>query len=88
MPLIAHNWFRLNAIAAFWFAYVLTRPLGASFADWLAVPKKASGLGWGTGPITVVLTIVIIGLVYYLTKTAGAGTPRERPAPDDLYRSA
>lgn len=71
MPLVAHNWFRLNAIAAFWFAYVVTRPLGASFADWFAVPKKASGLGWGTGPITVVLTIVIIGLVYYLTKTAG-----------------
>jgi uncharacterized membrane-anchored protein len=70
VPLVAHHWLRLNAIAAFWFAYIVTRPLGASFADWFAVPKKLSGLGWGTGPITLVLTVIIIGLVYYLT--AGA----------------
>jgi uncharacterized membrane-anchored protein len=88
VPLVAHPWLRVNAIAAFWFAYVVTRPLGASFADWFAVPKKASGLGWGTGPITLVLTIVIIGLVCYLTKTTGAGRALERPAPDTSYRSA
>jgi uncharacterized membrane-anchored protein len=63
VPLVAHRWFRLNAIAAFWFAYIVTRPLGASFSDWFAY----GGPRWGTGPITVVLTIAIIGLVGYLT---------------------
>jgi len=68
VPLVAHRWFSLNAIAAFWFAYVVTRPLGASFADWFAAPTgTAGGLGWGTGPITVILTVAIIGLVGYLS---------------------
>ncbi|HEY0689282.1 MAG TPA: hypothetical protein VGD71_09590 [Kribbella sp.] len=82
VPLVAHKWLRVNAIAAFWFAYVVTRPLGASFADWFAVPKKASGLDWGTGRITLVLTIVIVGLVWYLTKTAGAGRHSSSRRPD------
>ncbi|MCU1679488.1 MAG: rane protein [Amycolatopsis sp.] len=57
-----------NAIAAFWFAYIVTRPLGASFADWFAAPTGTTGgLGWGTGPITAVLTVAIIGLVGYLS---------------------
>ena len=43
--------FGLNAILAFWFAYIVTRPLGASFADWLAVPHSRGGLGFGYGPV-------------------------------------
>ena len=35
---------RLNAVAAFWAAYVITRPLGASFADWMGVPTARAGL--------------------------------------------
>jgi len=75
VPLVAHKRFRLNAIAAFWFAYIVTRPLGASFADWFALPRPASGLGWGTGPITLVLTVAIIGLVGYLSSGAAARQP-------------
>ena len=41
--------FGLNAVAAFWFAYVVTRPLGASFADYLGKPQSLSGLGLGSG---------------------------------------
>jgi uncharacterized membrane-anchored protein len=82
VPLVAHQWLRANAIATFWFAYVVTRPLGASFADWIGVPKKATGLGLGTGRITLVLTIVIIGLVYYLTRTANAGRHSSSRRPD------
>jgi uncharacterized membrane-anchored protein len=70
VPLVAHKWFSLNAIAAFWFAYVVTRPLGASFADWFGTPAYASGLGVGTGPITLLLIVAIIGLVAYLTVMA------------------
>src|SRR4051794_29262609 len=65
VPLVAYKWFNLNSIAAFWIAYVLTRPLGASFADWGASPTFRGGLDWGTGPITLVLLIAIIGLVGY-----------------------
>jgi uncharacterized membrane-anchored protein len=61
--------FGLNGIFAFWFAYVMTRPLGASFADWLSVPASRGGLGLGWGPVSVCLTIVIAGFVGYLTVT-------------------
>jgi len=40
-----------NAIFSFWFAYVATRPLGASFADWMGKPKSVGGLGWGDGRV-------------------------------------
>ena len=44
---------RLRAVLAFWFAYIVTRPLGASFADWMAVPNSRGGLGFGYGPVSV-----------------------------------
>jgi uncharacterized membrane-anchored protein len=47
-------------IALFWSAYVLTRPLGASFADWFAVPAYRGGLNYGAGPVSVVLFIVFV----------------------------
>ena len=62
--------FRLGAVLAFWWAYVLTRPLGASFADWIALPPVRGGLGWGTGPISLLLTALIIGCVAHLARTA------------------
>ncbi len=67
VPAIGFRWFGLNAIVAFWSAYILTRPLGASFADWMAVPAARGGLGYGTGPISVVLGVVIVVLVGCLT---------------------
>jgi uncharacterized membrane-anchored protein len=57
----------LNAVAAFWWAYVLTRPLGASFADWMGVSKDRGGLGWGTGPVSLVLAVLIAALVACLS---------------------
>jgi uncharacterized membrane-anchored protein len=59
---------RLNAIFAFWFAYIMTRPFGASFADWFGKPILG-GLGWGDGPVVLVLAILIVGLVVSLTIT-------------------
>ena len=59
--------FHLNGVLAFWCAYVLTRPLGASFADWAAVPHGRGGLGFGTGPVTLALTLLIVLLVAGLT---------------------
>jgi uncharacterized membrane-anchored protein len=62
VPPIAHLGLRNNGVAAFWAAYVVTRPLGASFADWAGVPHPA-GQGLGTGPMAGVLVVVIVALV-------------------------
>lgn len=69
LPAVGYRFFRLNAIFAFWFAYILTRPIGASFADWTGKPHSVGGLGWGDGPVAAVLVILIIGLTAYLTVT-------------------
>jgi uncharacterized membrane-anchored protein len=65
LPGLFWKFARLNEIAAFWMAYVLTRPLGASFADYFSKPHALSGANYGDGPTAVVLTIIIIGLVSY-----------------------
>lgn len=69
IPAIGYRWFRWNPILTFWFAYVVTRPLGASFADWVGKPTNISGLGWGDGRIALVLTAVIVCLVAFLAVT-------------------
>ena len=66
---LLHWKFGLNAILAFWIAYVLTRPVGASYADYVAFPKSVGGLGVGHGQVATVLTIIIIGFVAYLAVT-------------------
>ncbi len=75
IPALAHWRFRLPAIPAFWFAYVLTRPLGASFADWAGVSHARNGLGVGTLEVSLVLLVAITGLAAYLanTQTAAGG---------------
>ena len=69
VPAIAHRFAALNAVVAFWFAYIVTRPLGASFADWMGVPRALGGLNWGRGTVAVTLTVVIVGFVGYLSVT-------------------
>ena len=68
VPALAYRLFGLNEVVAFWFAYIMTRPLGASFADWLGKPYLG-GLGLGDTQVALVLTILIIGFVGYLTVT-------------------
>lgn len=69
VPALAYWLFGLNEIFAFWLAYILTRPLGASFADWIGRSRDLGGLGLGTGTVSLALTILIIGFVGYLTIT-------------------
>ena len=68
IPAIGYLLFGLNEIVAFWFAYIVTRPLGASFADWFG-KSYLGGLGLGDTNVSLVLTILIIGFVAYLTVT-------------------
>lgn len=69
VPIIGYRRFGWNPIFAFWFAYVVTRPLGASFADWLGKSPSVGGLGLGDGPVSLVLTIAIACFVAYLAIT-------------------
>lgn len=64
IPAIAYKFFHRNEIFCFWFAYILTRPLGASFADWL---DGRDGLNLGTGPVSLVSIIIIVALVIYVS---------------------
>ncbi|MDQ2845373.1 MAG: hypothetical protein M3Y77_03280 [Actinomycetota bacterium] len=66
VPAVGWWKFRLNPVVAFWFAYIITRPLGASIADWLGKRRSLSGIGWGDGPVAGVAAIVIAILVGYL----------------------
>lgn len=64
---LAYYGFRANAIVAFWIAYILTRPLGASLGDYLMQPNANGGLGLGAAFINAVFMAGIIGLVIYMT---------------------
>ena len=68
LPGLGYWLFRINAIFAFWFAYVMTRPLGASFADYFGKPFFG-GLGLGDAPVALVLTVLIIIFVAYVSIT-------------------
>jgi uncharacterized membrane-anchored protein len=84
----AHRFRKLGAITAFWIAYVLTRPLGASIGDYLAQTRHDGGLGLGTTVTSVIFLALILALVVYLTLsrrdviTTGGG----RPADDSAER--
>src|ERR1700748_1423458 len=69
VPAVAYRRFGMNAVLAFWFAYIVTRPLGACFADWMAVPHSRGGLGFGYGPVSLVLAVLIVGFVAYLASS-------------------
>ena len=69
VPAAAYRWFRLNPVVAFWAAYILTRPLGASFADWAGVSHARGGLALGTGAVSLVLAAAIAAVVAYLAAT-------------------
>ncbi|HEX4225041.1 MAG TPA: hypothetical protein VHZ97_21935, partial [Pseudonocardiaceae bacterium] len=66
IPVLGYRFLGWNSIFSFWFAYVITRPLGASVADWLGKAKSVGGLGVGDGVVSVVLAVLIIGFVAYL----------------------
>ena len=83
---LAYFRFKIDGVLAFWIAYILTRPLGASTGDLLAQARSDGGLGLGTTVTSAIFLAVIVALVAYLTKTlepadlAPPPTLRERPA--------
>lgn len=69
IPAIGFRWLGMNGVLAFWFAYVMTRPVGASFADWWGVPPERGGLDLGSGRVALVLGLAIVALVVHMTRT-------------------
>jgi uncharacterized membrane-anchored protein len=69
VPALGYWLLRWNPIFSFWFAYVATRPLGASFADWMGKSRSAGGLGWGDRPVIAALAGAIFCLVAFLAIT-------------------
>ena len=79
---VAHYRFKLNAVAAFWIAYILTRPLGASLGDYLSQSRADGGLGLGTTVTSALFLGAIIVVVTYLTLTRTDATEtRNQSAP-------
>lgn len=70
----------LGPIIAFWLAYILTRPLGASLGDLITQPHSNGGLGLGTMPVSGVFLVIIVGLVVYLSQS-GIDSPVESDRP-------
>ena len=74
---VAFFFFKLNAVLAFWIAYVLTRPLGASLGDLLSQSPADGGLGLGTTGTSAIFLTTILALVIVLTVRARKATRDE-----------
>jgi uncharacterized membrane-anchored protein len=79
VPLVAWR-LGANPVLTFWAAYILTRPIGASFADFFGMPKDVSGMGWGHGAVSLVTLVLVLACIIYLARS-GIDQPEEaRPA--------
>ena len=79
IPAVAYWRLHVNEILAFWSAYVLTRPLGASFADWFGKGHNLGGLDFGDGHVSLVLSAVIVLFVTAFTVQARRHEGRIQP---------
>jgi uncharacterized membrane-anchored protein len=82
IPALLYRYLRIGAVAMFWAAYVLTRPLGASFADWFGVSQQRGGLAVGSGVVALLLTIAIVVVVVATTLSAPRAVVSHRRADD------
>ncbi len=87
LPAIGWWRLRLNPIVAFWSAYIVTRPLGASFADWFSKPHGTSGLGLGDGTVSALALVVFVALVAYVARS-GRDVQSPRLLADELATEA
>jgi uncharacterized membrane-anchored protein len=86
VPAVGYFRFGMNSVLAFWFAYVVTRPLGASVADWLSVSHGRGGLALGTGPVSLALAAAIAAFVLYLSKNGRDTPPDQGGVPERATR--
>ena len=84
VPLVAWR-LGVNPVLTFWVAYILTRPIGASFADFFGMPKTSGGLGIGHGPVSLVTIVLVVACIAYLART---GKDHPKVAADTRYQYA
>jgi uncharacterized membrane-anchored protein len=96
IPALARWQLGLNGIAAFWMSYVVTRPLGASFADYISKSHKLGGINFGDGPTALLFAAAVLVLVTYLALVrpdiqepleSSAAPPRSTPLVPDLLHA-
>ena len=88
IPAIAWRGFGLNPVVAFWSAYVVTRPLGASVADYVSKARSISGLGFGDGRTALVATVAVaIGVAYLAVTRTGIQSPAGPSSPGQETRA-
>jgi uncharacterized membrane-anchored protein len=78
IPLVAWR-MGANPVLTFWVAYILTRPIGASFADFFGMPKTSSGMGFGHEAVSAVTIVLVIASFVYLSRS-GIDKPEAAPA--------
>jgi uncharacterized membrane-anchored protein len=84
MPAIAWR-LGLNAVVAFWWAYVLTRPLGASVSDYVSKPHSISGLNFGDGRTAIIAALAVaVGVGYLAITRRDVQSPAEQVAPQPV----
>ncbi|BBH22512.1 hypothetical protein Back11_38570 [Paenibacillus baekrokdamisoli] len=79
---------KLNGILAFWIAYILTRPLGASLGDYLSQPKLNGALGLGTTVTSVIFLIAILAIIVFLAVTKFDTTGKSEAAETEQSRGS
>jgi uncharacterized membrane-anchored protein len=78
---LAYTFTKINRVALFWVAFVLTRPFGATFGDLLTKTPEKHGLGFGTIGSSAVLAVILVAVILYTTRRAGrADRPGAAPA--------
>ena len=85
---LAHFRLKLNAVLAFWLAYIMTRPLGASIGDFMSQKDpQFGGLGLGTTATSYIFLGAILAMVLYLTVTRRDRTPAEQLESEEQLHS-
>ena len=87
IPAIAWSRGLMNPILAFWFAYIVTRPLGASFADGFSKPA-AGGLNMGDGTVSAIALVIFVALVAYVSRRSAAFRPRPPSTTITTFRTS
>lgn len=80
VPALGYRFGSWHPVACFWAAYTVTRPLGASLADWLGKPVADGGRGVGSGMVGILLALAMVATVAVVARRAApvAGSPGRR----------
>jgi uncharacterized membrane-anchored protein len=81
VPAALYRLGHVNPVACFWVAHVLTRPVGASLADYLGKPTTVGGLNCGSGPVALVLSAAIVVVVARRAHQVARHDGRRPPVP-------